>query len=726
LAIDDATKGISSMSKTESRGAGLSEHISAIAHDLMATAMGGFLLPGVVQLWQHFLRHKPPEWATNPIASALAALILIPAFLLTRKTEGCRTVKVTDDAAPSRPQLAPRNEVLALVRKQWVAGVLNQPLYRIARIALGLEESPGAVGRPTELTMSSGGITRPVAPRTSTVSLLDELRGFILLGAPGAGKTMLLAELVRDLVERAQNDLTAPIPVAINLGRWTSERGSIEDWVTAELAGSAPADVIRHWIRNWQIVLVLDALDEVGFDHREACVVAINQFRNDYPSIQIVVSCRSDSYERLTAKLNLHGTVVVCPLTREAIDAAVKHAGEGLKGLRGALEHAPQLYEVLSSPLMLDVARIAYSSPDWRLPAEATARKLQQRLFEKYIDRMLNPELTPGRSSAPRVRKALSWISGNMNLRGHLYFSRDSLTSVSWLPRKLQYRAMRLSSFLVGMRVCFFLATISGAAGYALGSIGSRGLGYGLGIAGALVSVAFGVLLTILSLFIWATYQDRVSDYFDWIYQSNILQSQEALDFRARIESRKESMEESMKESVRDWISRPWLRPIVWFLVWTARSVFWLLPWVKRVLVTTLLVCCILLFPVGGVIGLVLGPLISYILVEIGTQRAMKDFRDGKTQSASYSRRNPNLRMSIAGALCRYVVVGKLMDYIVKWLLWAEQLAPLDHDRLLRIAEDRAILRRTGGNMFSFIHPLLMEHFAQATETGSITHPRIV
>ncbi|MBV9083563.1 MAG: hypothetical protein JOZ62_12865 [Acidobacteriaceae bacterium] len=413
----------------------------------------------------------------------------------------------------------------------------------------------------------------------------------------------------------------------------------------------------------------------------------------------------------MATKPNLHAVVVVCPLTRDAIDSAVEHAAEELQGLRDALQHAPQLYEVLSSPLMLDVARIAYSSRDWTVPAEATVDELQQRLFDKYTDHMLNPE-TPDTSSTKRVRNALRWIASNMKVRGYLYFDRDNVTSLSWLPRKLQYRAVTSSSFLVGMRVCFFFATICGAAGFALGSIGGSWLGYGLGITAALVSVSVGVFLTIVAIFIWPTYEDRISDYFDLIYQSKAHESKQALALRARTES--------VERSVRDWVlRRRWAGCFLRLLYFAGRGTTWLLAWAKRAFIITLVLCCILLFPIGAVIGFVVGPLISYLLVGTAAKRAMKELGNREAETVSYTRRNPNLRILIAGIVCRVLVFGKVMEYVVRWILWTEELAPFDPDQLLRIAEQRAILRRTGRNFFSFIHPLLMDHFAR---TEKLSH----
>lgn len=61
--------------------------------------------------------------------------------------------------------------------------------------------------------------------RQRILDVFDEVGGALLiLGAPGTGKTTLLLELARDLLDRAEHDPTHPIPVVFPLSSWAERR----------------------------------------------------------------------------------------------------------------------------------------------------------------------------------------------------------------------------------------------------------------------------------------------------------------------------------------------------------------------------------------------------------------------------------------------------------------------------------------------------------------------
>ena len=67
--------------------------------------------------------------------------------------------------------------------------------------------------------------------------MFDELgKAMLILGAPGAGKTTLLLELTRDLLDRAEQDASHPIPVVFHLSSWAVRRRPLADWLVDELA----------------------------------------------------------------------------------------------------------------------------------------------------------------------------------------------------------------------------------------------------------------------------------------------------------------------------------------------------------------------------------------------------------------------------------------------------------------------------------------------------------
>jgi hypothetical protein len=118
-----------------------------------------------------------------------------------------------------------RPRILKAVRKTWIDGYLKNSLHDLARIELGLEERPGAVSRPWDLIVQQPGqVLRPLPPGRPISAIFDELdQALLILGAPGAGKTTLLLELARDLLDRAEQDASHPIPVVFHLSPWAGD-----------------------------------------------------------------------------------------------------------------------------------------------------------------------------------------------------------------------------------------------------------------------------------------------------------------------------------------------------------------------------------------------------------------------------------------------------------------------------------------------------------------------
>ena len=139
-----------------------------------------------------------------------------------------------------------------------------------------------AIACPGELPGSLGlepvGTVQPILPEgTTVIDLFDQLgtgRTLLLLGEPGAGKTITLLQLARELLTRAEQDMEALIPVVFNLSSWGSKTLSIADWLAAELTTKyqVPKAIAQPWIREQQLLLLLDGLDEVRAEHRDACV----------------------------------------------------------------------------------------------------------------------------------------------------------------------------------------------------------------------------------------------------------------------------------------------------------------------------------------------------------------------------------------------------------------------------------------------------------------------
>src|SRR6266508_5472612 len=115
-----------------------------------------------------------------------------------------------------RQQQRNRRAMLMKVKSIWIDGLLHQSLAKELRIALDLTEQPDVVDLPLNaLVQELRHSPRALPAGTPIINVFEQMGGALLiLGAPGAGKTTLLLELTRDLITRAEQEESHPIPGA--------------------------------------------------------------------------------------------------------------------------------------------------------------------------------------------------------------------------------------------------------------------------------------------------------------------------------------------------------------------------------------------------------------------------------------------------------------------------------------------------------------------------------
>ena len=164
----------------------------------------------------------------------------------------------TDSATPTSLDQRNRTQMLKRVRLDWVDGVLDRSLYKIARIELDLQSKADAVEQPLNAIVQIADESTFPVPVGAKVSEIFDARGgaLLILGAPGTGKTTLLLELARDLLNRAEQDPVYPIPVVFNLSTWAVRRRPLDQWLVAELneRSDVPRRVARQWVETEQII----------------------------------------------------------------------------------------------------------------------------------------------------------------------------------------------------------------------------------------------------------------------------------------------------------------------------------------------------------------------------------------------------------------------------------------------------------------------------------------
>ncbi len=356
-------------------------------------------------------------------------------------------------------------------------------------IELGLEERPDAVANPWNLILETGDtLPQPLPEGTKVINIFDDIgegRTLLILGEPGSGKTTTLLELTRDLIARAEQDINLLIPVVFNLSSWANKRQKIADWLVEELNTKydVPTKIGQSWVTQQQLLPLLDGLDEVKAEYRDDCIVALNQFKQEYGA-ELVVCSRIKDYEALSNRLNFQSAVYIRLLTLEEICNYLDSVGTDFRGLRTLIVEDRVLQELAQSPLMLNIMTLAYQGVAVEdLPKTEALKERRKQLFDDYIQKMFKrPNRSKGDLQYSKIqRKSRYWLillAQRMVQQSQTIFLIEQMQP-SWLQKpwkKLIY------TIVVGM-----IYAIAFGLSVGLGS----GISYGLNI-GIVIGLIFG------------------------------------------------------------------------------------------------------------------------------------------------------------------------------------------------------------------------------------------
>jgi len=383
-------------------------------------------------------------------AEAVTLLTVVPpAYLAWVQFRSDRSAANSLDAAGIADQLA------TAIEAQWEAEAHLRRLYQPAPLAVSWEAAtadlvdewpslvasalswPGAPARadpgwadgPAGLSGSENELGDVLTRRVPTGRL-------VVLGEPGAGKTMLLLRLVLDLMARRRPG--GAVPVLVSLSSWDPARQSLHGWLTATLTtdhswlrepfSQATGDLTRvQALLDRRLLLpILDGLDEMPGAPRALALTKINEVLR--PGERIVVSSRLDEFrEAVHSPLGSGRTLSgAAGIVLGALDPAdigrYLRQGEGRRTtarwdpVLAVLGTTAPIAHVLRTPLMTSFARTVYnprpgeqttSLPD---PAELcdrgrlpTARHVERQLFDAFLPAAYREHPDPGRRSAWRT-----------------------------------------------------------------------------------------------------------------------------------------------------------------------------------------------------------------------------------------------------------------------------------------------------------------------------------
>ncbi|MEV0172712.1 NACHT domain-containing protein [Streptomyces sp. NPDC050803] len=280
---------------------------------------------------------------------------------------------LTEEYAREENQLHVHDPAPIPVRWTAASPLLSDHEANVRRMPVGAE--PAASGQPMDLT----GDFDAIGPFFETVPS----RRLVVLGAPGAGKSALVLHLARALLrDRAPED---PVPALLPIASWNPTEEDLWHWACRRLSAQHPAalrtpQVAHDLITSGRILPILDGFDELPEPTRPKALASLRRSLND--PARLVLTCRIEEYEEAVAEahtvLPAAAVVELRPLDVDDLKAYLPRTAPRtdpleetttkwspvLARLADEDDQAPEvvaLRSVLGTPLMVSLARVAYS-----------------------------------------------------------------------------------------------------------------------------------------------------------------------------------------------------------------------------------------------------------------------------------------------------------------------------------------------------------------------------
>ena len=298
----------------------------------------------------------------------------------------------------------------------------------------------------------------------------------VVLGEPGAGKTMLMVRLVLDLLARRTGG--GPVPVLAPLPSWDPSGQDLQGWLADRLstdypalAAPAPAGTeggtrAGALLAAGLIVPVLDGLDEIPESARGSAIARINDSMR--PGRQLIVTCRTEAYRDavrspggLGGRIRGAAVIEIRPLDVNAVfgylhdDAPGPAAAARWAPVLAALRSQAPVGKALTTPLMAGLARVIYNPRPGepagavRDPAELCDPGLADRAAVESLlfDGFIPAAYRPGAAGSWSARQVRPWL---VYLAGHLEFTIGDPDLAWWqLPRAVPRAVLAIVPGLV-------------------------------------------------------------------------------------------------------------------------------------------------------------------------------------------------------------------------------------------------------------------------------------
>jgi transcriptional regulator with XRE-family HTH domain len=256
----------------------------------------------------------------------------------------------------------------------------------------------------------------------------------VVLGRAGSGKSVLAARFALDLLRTREGG--GSVPVVFGLGSWNPTTTGFRDWLAGQLVRDHPglaapghdgANLATALVDAGRILPVLDGFDEIAAGLHRAALDALNA-----TTLPLLVTSRPGEYATVagTDALTAAAAVRLTDLTvADLVDYLPRttrrdEAGTAWDPVLAELRDHPErpasvnLRAVLTTPLMVGLARVIYSDPAGGDPAVLldTDRFGSQHALEDHLLSSFIP--TVYREDAERVRGWFGYLAQHLDRLG--------------------------------------------------------------------------------------------------------------------------------------------------------------------------------------------------------------------------------------------------------------------------------------------------------------------
>lgn len=340
-------------------------------------------------------------------------------------------------------------------------------------------------------------------------------RMLVVLGDPGAGKTILLVRFVLELLSANRRKAGGPVPIVLPVASWNPEAEDlhswIEHWIATDPAGLArltpDAPGTAHALLQGGLILpILDGFDEIPDQLRVSAIEKINDAVKPEPGL--ILTSRTTEYRDAVhgkngVRMVLDGAagIKLCPLDARIVADYLKESSDSPEvaerwdAVIGTLsaDDPPPVAQALTTPLMVTLARAIYNPRDNEDAAaiqQRPAELLNPRLFknkedvETYLLDKFIWAAYRSRSLPSRISRSPTWDYPKVK-HWLVFLARNGGPEIAW------WRVYSTApKYLVGTVLAVMLA-VAAAVGYPF-------VGYGLGITVGLI-VGLGVRMLLPS-----------------------------------------------------------------------------------------------------------------------------------------------------------------------------------------------------------------------------------